>query len=128
MDPLTLLVEYTLGYEKNAPTPTGKQNAWWHVLAGIASYDWTDRLNTAARAEVFIDSQAARTFGFASTGPVGHVNLGEFTLTAAYKFTAKLLGRAEFRQDWSDKRVFAVGNTGRDGAQTTLALQAIYGF
>jgi hypothetical protein len=59
---------------------------------------------------------------------VGHANLGEITLTAAYKFTAKLLGRAEFRQDWADKKVFLVGNTGADKAQTTLALQAIYGF
>jgi hypothetical protein len=128
IDPLTIYFEYTLGHEKNAPTPTGRQNAWWHAIAGIASYGWTDRFTTAARAEAFIDSQAARTGGFAATSAVGHVNLGEITLTAAYKFTAKLLGRMEFRQDWADKRVFAVGNTGADKAQTTLALQAIYGF
>jgi len=128
MDPLIILFEYTLGHEKNAPTPTGKQDAWWHSIAGIASYGWTDRFTTAARAEAFIDSQAARTGGFAATGPVSHVNLGEITLTAAYKFTAKLLGRAEIRQDWADKRVFLRGNTAADKAQTTLALQAIYGF
>jgi hypothetical protein len=128
IDPLTIYAEYTLGHEENAPTPTGKKDAWWHAVAGIFSYAWTDRFTTAARAEAFIDSQAARTGGFAATKPVSHVNLGEITLTAAYKFTAKLLGRAEFRQDWADKSVFLRGNTGADKAQTTLALQAIYGF
>jgi hypothetical protein len=128
IDPLTIYFEYTLGHEKNAPTPTGKQNAWWHSIAGIASYGWTDRFTTAARAEAFIDSQAARTGGFAATSALSHVNLGEITLTAAYKFTAKLLGRAEFRQDWADKSVFLRRNTAADKAQTTLALQAIYGF
>jgi hypothetical protein len=128
IDPLTIYAEYTLGHEENAPTPTGKKDAWWHALAGIFSYAWTDRFTTAARAEAFIDSQAARTGGFAATSPVSHVNLGEITLTVAYKFTAKLLGRAEFRQDWADKKVFLVGNSGADRAQTTLALQAIYGF
>jgi hypothetical protein len=128
MDPLTLYLEYTLGHEENAPTPTGKQDAWWHAVAGIASYGWTDRFTTAARAEVFIDNQAARTGGLAATSAVGHVNLGEITLTAAYKFTAKLLGRMELRQDWADKSVFVRGNTAADKAQTTFAFQGIYGF
>jgi hypothetical protein len=48
------------------------------------------------------------------------VTLGELTLTGAYKFTKMLVGRAEVRQDWADKKVFAVGNSGRAGkAQTT---------
>jgi hypothetical protein len=128
IDPLTLYLEYSFGHEEKAPTPTGTKNAWWHALAGIASYDWTDRFNTAARAEVFIDSQAARTFGLGATSAVGHVNLGEITLTAAYKFTAKLFGRVELRQDWADQKVFTRGSTAADKAQTTFAFQGLYGF
>ena len=121
VDPLTLYLEYTLGHEENALTPVGISDAWWHALAGILSYNWTDRFNTAVRAEYFRDNDGART-------GVRRLDLGEITLTAAYKFTAKLLGRAEVRQDLAGKSVFARGSTGADGAQTTLALQAIYGF
>ena len=56
------------------------------------------------------------------------LSLGEITLTAAYKFTAKLLGRFEVRQDWANKSVFKNGSSSADKNQTTLALQAIYGF
>jgi hypothetical protein len=137
VDPVTIYFEYTLGHEQHALTPVGQvcskggafcRDAWWHAFAGILSYGWTDRFTTAGRLETFIDSQAARTGGLAATNPVSHVNLGEMTLTAAYKFTAKLLGRAELRQDWANKSVFLRRNAAADKAQTTLALQAIYGF
>ena len=121
IDPLTMYLEYTMGHEKNALTPAAIQSAWWNALAGIFSYAWTDRFTTAARAEYFRDSKGART-------GVNDADLGEVTLTAAYKFTAKLLGRAEVRQDWADQAVFKRGRSGADSAQTTFALQAIYGF
>jgi hypothetical protein len=55
--------------------------------------------------------------------------LGEITVTGSYKFTKMLMGRAELRQDWADKKVFALGNSGRaDQAQTTIAFQMIYSF
>jgi hypothetical protein len=55
------------------------------------------------------------------------VTLGELTLTGAYKLTKMLVGRAEVRQDWANKNVFALGNSGRaDKSQTTLAMQLIY--
>lgn len=121
VDPMTLFLEYTLGHEKGALTPVGVRDAWWHGLAGILSYDWTDRFNTAFRGEYFRDSQGART-------GVNRGDLFEATATAAYKFTAKLLGRAEMRQDFADQRVFKLGGSNADRAQTTFALQAIYGF
>ncbi len=125
MDPLTLYLEYTLGHEEKALTVFGSsfriEDAWWNALAGIFSYGWTDRFTTAARAEYFRDSKGART-------GVRDADLGEVTLTAAYKFTAKLLGRAEVRQDWADTRFFAHGNNSPNKSQTTLALQVIYGF
>jgi len=119
IDPMTIYLEYTMGHEKNALTPLGIRNAWWNAFAGILSYGWTDRFNTAIRAEYFRDSKGART-------GVNDADLGEITLTAAYKFTAKLLGRAEIRQDWADQRIFKLGRSNADRAQTTFALQAIY--
>lgn len=121
IDPLTMYLEYTMGHEKDALTPLGIRNAWWNAFAGILSYGWTDRFTTALRAEYFRDSKGART-------GVNDADLGEITLTAAYKFTAKLLGRAEIRQDWADQAVFKRSRASADSAQTTFALQAIYGF
>ena len=126
MDPLTLLLDYTFGAEAKAPTPTGNRQSYWHTLSGVASYDWTDRFNTALRAEAFLDLQAARTFGLAATNPIHNVALGEFTLTGAYKFTKMLLGRAEVRQDFANRAVFQRGSSKADANQTTLAMQLIY--
>ena len=117
---LTLFLEYTYGDEEKVTASL--RNATWQGVAGIASYDWTDRFTTALRAEVFSDSDGVRT-GFAHD-----VTLSELTLTGAYKFTAKLLGRAELRQDWANKSFFSKGDGNSDRNQTTLALQAIYAF
>jgi Putative beta-barrel porin-2, OmpL-like. bbp2 len=129
MDPLTMYLEYTLGYEQDAPTAVGNRNAWWHALAGVASWNWTDRFNTALRGEVFIDSQGARTNAsglFFSTSPIHNATLGEITLAGTYKFTKMFLGRMEVRQDWANHPVFKVSSSKADSNQTTLALQLIY--
>jgi Putative beta-barrel porin-2, OmpL-like. bbp2 len=129
VDPLTLYLEYTLGHENRAPTPVGNRNAWWHAFAGVASYNWTDRFNTALRGEVFLDGQAARLFAsglFAPVNTVRNATLGEITLAGTYKFTKMLLGRAELRQDWANHPVFKVGTSNADSNQTTLAMQLIY--
>ncbi len=117
---LTFFVEYSYGHEEEVTASL--RNGTWQGVAAIASYDWTDRFNTALRAEVFADSDGART-GFAHD-----VTLSELTLTGAYKFTAKLLGRAELRQDWANKSFFSKGEGNSDRNQTTLALQGIYTF
>ena len=128
MDPLTVLLEYTLGSESSAPTPTGTQDAYWHALAAIASWGWTDRFTTALRGEVFFDNQGARTFGLAATTPQHNATLGELTLTSSYKFTKMLMGRAELRQDFANHGVYKVGKTGADSQQTTIAMQLLYTF
>jgi hypothetical protein len=125
-DALTLFLEYTLGFESDASTPTGTQDAWWHAFAGIASYNWTERFNTALRAELFLDSEAARTAGFGATRPMQNVLLNEFTLTGTYKFTKMFLGRAEVRHDLANHPVFKKGSSGADSNQTTMALQLLY--
>ncbi|MBI2091078.1 MAG: porin [Deltaproteobacteria bacterium] len=125
MDPLTLLLEYTYGHEEKATASL--RDATWQGLGGIASYAWTDRFSTALRGETFKDSDGVRLTGGA-LGVAKDVLVSELTLTGAYKFTEKLLGRIELRQDWADERVFQKGNTRSDKNQTTLALQVIYTF
>ncbi|HVO93349.1 MAG TPA: outer membrane beta-barrel protein [Terriglobales bacterium] len=131
-DPLNLSAEYTYG-RQNKASLGGTLDAVWQGVAAIASYGWTDRFTTALRGEVFFDRNGARTGGDLNNGRA-NVTVGELTLTGAYKFTKMFLGRAEVRQDWSDRNVFAVGDqTNRtthfgDKSQTTLALQLIYTF
>ena len=120
IDPLTLYLEYTYGHEEKV-TPSLRDGTW-QGWAGIASYNWTERFNTALRGEVFRDADGVRT------GAGRDLTLGEITLTGSYKFTAKLLGRVEFRQDWSDKGFYQRGATTFDSNQQTLGLQAIYTF
>lgn len=128
IDPLAIALEYTYGNEDKV-TASGR-DATWQGIAGIASYSWTDRFTTAMRAEWFNDRDGARIGGDAVTGRQ-NVTVGEMTFTGAYKFTKMLMGRAEVRQDWSDRNVFAVGSQTRathvaDKAQTTLGLQLVY--
>jgi hypothetical protein len=131
-DPLNLSAEYTYG-RQNKASAGGTLDAVWQGFAAIASYGWTDRVTTALRGEVFHDRNGARIGGDLNNGRP-NVTVGELTLTGSYKFTKMLLGRAEVRQDWSNRDVFAVGDqTNRtshfgDGSQTTLALQLIYTF
>jgi hypothetical protein len=127
-DPLTLLLEYTLGYEDQAPTPTVNKDSSWHALAAIASYGWTDRFSTALRGEMFFDNEAARTFGLAAVRPVSNATLGEITLTGSYKFTKMFIGRVEFRQDWANHGVYKKGSSNADSNQTPLGAQLLYTF
>ena len=126
MDLLTIFLEYTFGAEAKAPTPTGNKDSYWHALAGVFSYNWTDRFNTAFRTEAFFDMQAARTQGFAATSPVHNVYLGEVTFSATYKLTKMFLARWEFRHDWATRAVFKRGENGASPNQNTVAFQLIY--
>jgi hypothetical protein len=125
VDPLTLFLEYTYGHEEEVTASL--RDATWQAWAAIASYGWTDRFSTALRGEIFKDSDGARLGGNLA-GTHLDVTVAELTLTGAYKFTEKLLGRAEVRQDWADEKVFQKRDTGSSKSQTTLALQVIYTF
>jgi len=125
IDPLRLTLEYTIGVEDEA-TASGR-DALWTGVATYANYSWTKRFSTALRAEYFYDKDGVR-MGGGATDVEQRANLGEVTLTGAYKFTEMLLGRVEVRQDWSDVSVFAKGSSGGDTNQTSIALQAIYTF
>lgn len=120
---LTLFLEYTYGHEEKVTASL--RDGTWQGVAAIASYDWTERFNTALRAEWFNDRDGARLGGdFAGTH--ANVAVGEMTLTGAYKFTKMFLGRAEFRQDLANRAVFKKGSSGADSNQTTMAVQLIY--
>ena len=129
IDPLAIALEYTIGHEDKV-TSSGR-DATWQGMAGIVSYSWTDRFTTAMRAEWFNDRDGARILGDPVTGHQ-NVTVGEVTFTGSYKFTKMLMGRAEVRQDWSDRNVFAVGNQVNrathvaDKSQTILGLQLVY--
>ena len=128
-DPLTILFEYTFGRESDVATPTSNsEDAYWHALAAIASWSWTDRFTTALRGEVFFDNEAARTAGLSATSPQHNVTLGELTLTGSYKFTKMLIGRAELRQDWANHPVYQKGRNSADSNQTTIGMQLLYTF
>jgi Putative beta-barrel porin-2, OmpL-like. bbp2 len=126
MDPLTLLLEATFGFEQDASTPTGIKDAQWYAFAAVGSWSWTDRFSTALRTELFLDEGASRTQGLGATKPIFNVALGEVTLAATYKFTKMLQGRAEFRQDWANRPVYKRGSSNADSNQTTLAWQLLY--
>jgi hypothetical protein len=118
---LTLSFEYTYGHEEKVTASL--RAGTWQGVAAIASHDWTDRFTTALRGEFFNDRD-----GVVNEVLARNVRLGELTLTGAYKFTAKLLGRVEARQDWANRSIFQQGDTGAKKNQTTLALQVIYAF
>jgi len=126
IDPLALYLEYTFGSEGDASLG-GDRDGKWQGLSGIASYNWTDRFNTALRAEVFYDRDGARLLG-EPFGSHARATVSEMTLTGSYKFTKMLLGRTEVRQDWSDRNMFRRGASSADSNQTTLAMQLIYTF
>jgi hypothetical protein len=128
MDPLTVLLEATLGSEQDASTPTGVKDAQWYAFAAVGSWSWTDRFSTAIRTELFLDEGASRTQGFAATKPIFNVALGEVTLAGTYKFTKMLVGRAELRQDWANRAVYKRGSSNANANQTTFGLQLLYGF
>jgi len=126
ISPLTLILNYDYGHEEKASLG-GTRDATWQGVTAIASYDWTDRFTTALRGEWFNDRDGAR-LGGDFFGTHANVTVGEVTLTGAYKFTKMLMGRAEVRQDWSDRRIYQRGSSNADKNQTTLAVQLIYGF
>jgi len=75
----------------------------WYGVAGAARFAVTDNFAIAPRLEWFKDRDGFST-GTAQT-------LKEFTLTGEYKWAEGLLGRLEYRRDWSDQPFFERGAT-----------------
>jgi hypothetical protein len=92
-------LNYDYGVDK---IPTGGGNVWYGI-AGAARFALTDHFAISPRLEWFKDRDGFAT-GTAQT-------LKEFTLTGEYKMTHGVLGRLEYRRDWSDKPFFDRGAT-----------------
>src|SRR5256886_5185555 len=93
---LTLAANVDYGWEYNEPsvraTRGGSATAHWQAYAGYVAYDWTEKLRTALRGEIFLDEDGARTLG---AGNGARVNLYEVTATMQYKIWKGLMGRLE---------------------------------
>jgi hypothetical protein len=125
-DALTYILEYTYGFEEKVTA--GGRDATWQGLGAVVSYNWTDRFNTAVRGEFFHDHDGARMGGEPLGGHLD-TKVVEGTLTGAYKFTTRFLGRIEVRQDIADRQLFLDDDSKRaDRHQTSFAVQAIYTF
>ena len=107
---LTLAANVDYGWEKDEAflksiaTRQDFDSRWWGY-AGYVAYDWTEKLRTAVRGEFFSDPMGSRT------GAGQKVDLWEMTGTLQYKIWKGLMGRAEFRHDQADEKVFK--NRGR---------------
>src|SRR5882724_88742 len=83
-------------YAQDKLTSGGKVH--WQGVAGYLRYTPTDKLAFTPRYEWFGDYN-----GF-STGTAQRVK--EFTITGEYKVRPSLIGRLEYRRDWSDQPFF----------------------
>ncbi len=114
-------------YEDEGPVLVKSTAPHWQGVAVSARGQITANAALVGRYEYFYDQ------GF-TTGTRQH--LDEFTATYEYKWLAGLLVRAEYRVDWSDKKVFNYGNdannppynpTKTDQNTATIGLIAFFG-
>jgi hypothetical protein len=110
-------VNYDYGQHNNHVSRTEGTNGntyRWQGVAFAARQQLTSTMAAAGRIEYFADQQ-----GYA-TGVLQHVK--EFTGTYEYKVPLGLLGRLEYRRDWSDEPFFHKGNTSMVDAQSTVTV------
>lgn len=113
-------INYDLGRHKDHISSTEGTDAntyTWQGIAFAAHEQFTAKNAFAGRIEYFADEN-----GYA-TGTMQHVK--EFTGTYEYKLPQNILGRFEYRHDWSDENFFHKGNTGLVDSQDTLTVALI---
>lgn len=110
LDRLTLMLNYDLGHEDFEGTRATGISSNWDGLATYARYMITEKLGFNFRYEYFNDNDGARTAsanGIASTSrPNAAVILQEVTFTLDYPVVKELIGRLEYRHDWTDDKFF----------------------
>jgi hypothetical protein len=128
----TLAANVDYGWEENEPSLTGTRRrpstATWQAYAGYVAYDWTEKLRTAVRGEIFRDADGARTL---AAGSGANVTLYGVTATAQYKIWKGLMGRLEYRHDQANRKVFAAtgdGTTPTSRHQDTISIALDYLF
>ena len=108
-DKFSYYVNFDYGRDKNI----GAGASQWTGIAAAARFAVGRKFAIAPRLEWFDDMDGFTT-GTAQT-------LKEFTLTGEYKMTTFLLGRLEFRNDWSNQAFFQKNN-GYTRSQPTVLL------
>jgi hypothetical protein len=116
---LTLGVNGDYGIEDGTSLVNSGSDAVWKGIAGYATLAVTEKLSVAARGETFHDDGGVRL------GTGTKATLSEGTLTAAYKFTHRVLLRGEVRFDKANQPILAKRGT-FDDKQTTVGANFIF--
>jgi hypothetical protein len=121
-------INYDYGQNRDSVTGSGESATGdnllkhWQGVAFAAHQQLTAKAALAGRFEHYDDPQ-----GF-TTGAKQQVN--EFTATGEYKWPKGLLGRLEFRRDWSDAEFFTRGNSPlavKDQCTVTASIVVFFG-
>lgn len=107
-DKLTYAFEHNLGYETNAVTATGRDDAEWLGFANYLTYDLNDCWSVGARYEIFSDDDGTLVNGLGYPHGIGFGAIpavwNDLSLGVNYKPNKNVLVRSEVRWDWIDAR------------------------
>jgi hypothetical protein len=104
-DALSLVLNYDIGSQENAPLLSGKTGAaTWGGWAGYANYTINDSWRTSLRVESFNDSDGYRST--VEPGKTEGPTWSERTITVAYMGIKNLELRGELRADSADQKIF----------------------
>jgi TolA-binding protein len=107
---------------------TSKAVDWWGA-AGYVKYQWSAKTYFAVRGEYYSDPNGFTLFGGLSPlSPLNNVHISEGTVTYSYNVTRDLQARAEFRDDISNRNIFAKGSAKFVETQPIAELGIIYSF
>ena len=97
------------------PSTSSRWIRHWQGIAASAREQITANAALVVRYEYFYDNQGFATASglrerLLRSEPAPSTKIKEFTATYEYKWAAGLLVRAEYRIDWSNKKIFNYGN------------------
>jgi len=123
---LTLMVNGDYGFEEDAVSP--RVNGAWYGLAGYARYMMNEKWGLSTRAEYFNDNDGVRTATANGISARTTQELWEWTLTTDYALYPGLVGRLEYRYDYSNADVFQDNKADKTHSQNLVTLQFLYAF
>lgn len=129
-DKLTLILNTDYGQQKGTGSAT--PDYIWVANAAYANYQFTDKLRTSLRLEVF-DDKDGKKIGLANqdVGPLNGAaikTVSEATLTVGYAPAPSYELRAELRGDKADGDAYKRFGGGATDFNTTLAFEGLYHF
>ena len=126
LEPLTLMVNFDYGHEEDAVSP-GVDGDWYGV-ASYARYMMNEKWGLSTRAEYFNDNDGVRTSSATGISARTIQELWEWTLTTDYTLYPGLVGRLEYRYDYSNADVFQDSKSDKTHSQNLVTLQFLYAF